>query len=386
MKHIIIITLLWFSLGSLPAQNPEKIYSFALVRKSTDYYKEQKRLWKNEVEKNNQNSEAWFNYYRTIRNLNRTDTSDKRAWNQKSIEEKDIIENMGKAVPESFEYNLCKWMLAGNDNKQLNYLKKALEKGKDKPEIFSEMINWGEVERNIKQRNEYASKWYHSEISSAGFLNYNYNVISGLKPNAILITAGDNDTYPVWQLQSQGIRTDVTVLNLSLLQIDDYRNKVFAELKIPRWDTTSLAKENRVDEYEKFKAFIAHLAKYHGERPLYVALTVDNEVTKPVEDKMYLTGLAYEYSTEATDNMALLRKNFEQVYALDYLDKVFYKDIASEMAKCLNQNYIVPMLKLYDHYKTLGDSQKLEWIKAKILVLAKESEEEKTIINHLNKK
>jgi tetratricopeptide (TPR) repeat protein len=54
-------------------------------------------------------------------------------------------------------------------------------------------------------------------------LEWNKNLLNSVPSDAILITNGDNDTYPAWYLQAQGVRTDVTVANLSLLNIGDYR-------------------------------------------------------------------------------------------------------------------------------------------------------------------
>lgn len=66
---------------------------------------------------------------------------------------------------------------------------------------------------------------YHINDRSDNYIPYNYaaNMLDTCEENAILFTGGDNDTFPLWCMQeAYNYRTDVTVVNLSLLNTDWY--------------------------------------------------------------------------------------------------------------------------------------------------------------------
>ncbi|HEX4602325.1 MAG TPA: DUF2723 domain-containing protein [Gemmatimonadales bacterium] len=74
--------------------------------------------------------------------------------------------------------------------------------------------------------------------------DYARDVLQSVDPYALVVTAGDNDTFPLWYAQEvEGVRTDVSVLVLSLANTNWYLRQLqqrpvpaFDPEAAPRWD------------------------------------------------------------------------------------------------------------------------------------------------------
>ncbi|AEA43555.1 hypothetical protein [Fluviicola taffensis] len=363
-------------------QKLETVYSIAKEKKEPSWYETQVKLWKAELDKNNKNGEAWINYYRANRALrNLAPTEEERTkWYSQC---KSIHEQVWKAMPKSFEAYFIQYSENGfhdsseNENQlRAQDLLNAQALRPDDPLIQDLLMIHYELQNDPEKRNLYAKRLFEINELPVGMLNWGYNILSELDENAILFTYGDNDTYAPWIVQAaKNFRKDVTIINLHLINIDGYRNGLLKKLGYE----PLILEETKTEEEAKAvsKKFYEHFFK--GKRPAYVSASAINGFEEVFGDKLYLTGLAYKYSESSIDNNAIIRRNYEKRYLLDYLKDVFSYNIGNLKAEYFNGMYLPSMIKLYQQYNESEETVKKQELEILLLKIAEQNNQQKQI-------
>ncbi|MCK4771298.1 MAG: DUF2723 domain-containing protein [Candidatus Latescibacteria bacterium] len=239
-------------------------------------------------------------------------------------------------------------------------------------------------------------RFYHSHDRTGDYISwdYGYNILQSCEEDAILLTNGDNDTYPLWYLQVvEGIRRDVRVANLSLLNttwyIKELRDRepkvpilysdrqidqVQGLIKVPGDTTIQVAgigwQLRRGQILRTQDRLIAHIINANQWRkPVYFAITVPIDNHAGFERNIMLEGFAFRVvPTPRMVNVERAVHNLKEVFQYRGInDKRIYKD---RNASELLQNYSVVFRETANAMVQYGQAERawelLEWGKERI--------------------
>lgn len=382
MKTIIILIfafLLQYS-TSLFAQRPPKVHSIVKQLNTFDWYLNAARDWHEVLKLNPQDADAWLNYYTANRMAKHMFPEEYAKVDEPYLQDLElIVEQAGENIPGTFEFYYLKIYeeRTFNDEFEMNLLK-AYELGPNRPEVLDDLAAFYETRRDKEKTNLFFKLWYESGDMSPGILNWNYNVLNSLKKKSIIITNGDNDTHPAIMLQKVfGVRTDVLVLNISLLMLDGYREKIFREFDLG--DSGINHEELLAQQYSVFDLQKLILRKIvegavKKKTDVYFAYTLHRGLFEDFNDRTYMTGLAYQYSENEIDYLPVLLNNYKNNWLLDYLKISFTNDISVGIVRMLNVNYFPVFELIYKHFLSVNEIDEAYKLKQLALTIAEKSD------------
>jgi len=218
--------------------------------------------------------------------------------------------------------------------------------------------------------------------------DYGYNILQSCEENAILFTNGDNDTYPLWYLQTvEGIRTDVKVVNLSILNLKWYIKQIknadpgvpmaLSDANIDQINHTAFPADTTlafagiewkvpgnqvVRIQDQMVAYV--IAANNWQRPIYFAITVPDENQAFFRSYREMVGFAWRIRPGAQGvDTEVAEHNLREVFQYRGItDPSIYKD---DNTTILIHNYRVVFTQAADGLLSRGDIQGaydlLEW-------------------------
>lgn len=320
------------------------------------WYSEQKQLWQQETERAPTSAEAWRNYYMASEYSQRRASKDEDALDA-------ILAAMQHRVADSYEYAQLRFRNTSwsDIDEKTARAELAYQRCQTCGEIVQDLAFLYEITGQAERAQPLWTTLYQTQYLASGLLDYNYNMLMSTAPAALLLTNGDNDTYPALLLQSlHAVRTDVLVLNLYLVEHQRAQQQSLLKNEEIEVDLSALP---RGDSAAFAAALVGALATKAPQRPVYFALSTSAAYKEQLNEYLYIEGLAARYSTKGVDHLGYLSDHIENQFRLDSLTQNWYAEShpsTHSVVERLNSNYAFPFILLAEHYDARGEKTRAE--------------------------
>ena len=275
---------------------------------------------------------------------NRTQRTPSVQYQQQMDQAVDYLE---QSAPESFEYHFFSYQ-AGNYNIELvDHLNQAELLRPNNSDVQIQKTAYHIIQGEGKEAISYLDKLIASKRLSDEALNYSEDLVLSVPKSGTLITHGFDDTYGAYYQQlTKGTDSDFMIISLDFLQSEKY------QLKLKEFGYF-LPKSSVIDV-----AYLTEFCALNVAKNLTISMTVPKEYLIGISNKLYVTGLVFEYQNDSEYN------NFSRNDELwnEVLKKKAIDKFVTDKGRQLSANYLPMLLHLSKVYGELNEPKKKQQV------------------------
>jgi tetratricopeptide (TPR) repeat protein len=319
------------------------------------------KLWKD-------NPEAFAWLAECLRRLDRFDEAAEAAYRALEIDTQHAFAHT--VLGDLFNPQLSSWGRVDSDSAWF-HLREAVRHDPGDGNAWSALWIQSMMRGELQVEQTAATRMIDSGFLSKPLLAYNRWQLEHLPENAILLTNGDMDTYPAAALKAkEGLREDVALINLSLLNLPWYQRLMAERYDLPLLSEVDAPVKDPdgglvLPARQVVRAWMDLQKIGELDRPLCAAITVaDLDFTPDAVDRMMLCGPYYEIFPVPVDtevNVARLKNSLDAIdppeFEGEFATPIDRSPVRREGTNRLATNVTSAMLK-YAH--ALGEEDRWE--------------------------
>lgn len=375
---------------SITPDMPPEILSWRDEILSKDEYQERVDQWRDYIDMHPRSAVAHVQLARALRYAGTAPVEERQQLILKALE---LDRNCPEAVDAMADTGLHSEIPLVTLEEAIEYGERAVRLAPSWP--FPHFNLWAHAV--VLNRHEEAEEHLRALIRKNGIpsplLDFNYNMLMSAEPEAIVFTNGDNDTYPSLALQvARGVRTDVTIVNLSLLNRKEYAQSVWKRAFGSKGPFTRRELETLHDRWKKdyrksgelyatkiMRALVEKVGKGDWRKPVYFAITVAEAHLDACDRELEIEGLLWrvkrEPKRELEDeepgvNLWRTRRLIQEEFRLESATDLGYPWTPTSAIRLLLRNYPATLRLLATASAAEGDLETVRYALGKAIQIA----------------
>ncbi len=249
----------------------------------------------------------------------------------------DLLRKLSATKPGSFESYLYYYINGQNDISRSKALMKANElKPKDEMVQKELMVNFQILNQNEELR-KVILNLSQNDVYPESVEWYGEEMLNSVPEKGVLIVHGKEDAYAgLYAQKVKRIREDVQIISIDWLTSSYYRKQLVGK----GW---KLPESNFIDV-----KYLSELCALNPEKQMSISLTLPKEYFLPILDKLYISGLVFEYKEIPTDLTVVNEKLWKEK---------LNKKLIMQNEQVLVKNYLPMLYQLKNVYQSNGNSQ-----------------------------